>query len=463
MSPLARLEKGTGVTMAARLEFFGPPLGEVERPARLYVPARSREGERELGALAVALALREPAEVLRPVSTDEPAARLALAHADLALGEPACGVAVRWRGWAGTDAVQVPIWIPATHGRADRFARQLVARSPLAPPQTPSPLFEAALLGARPLACFGADGSLLYANPAARLLLGADARLLGREILRAAPPPDADGPALVLLEGRRLLVDPRRPLEEGALLVAFDDVRPRAAVDDPPTWPEASSIDLASLAHDLRNPLGCAAANLRFVQERLGGGTPQAAELHDALRDALEGLDCAVALVDGAAELLGPQVGARPPERAEVGPVLDQAVRVARLRLRGSARIELEVEAVPEVVGGRTIGRVLLNLLLNAGTALREAGRQGRIAVRCRPNDGGVEVLVEDDGPGVDTNDRARLFRPWFTTRRGRGGTGIGLAASRRHVEAVGGTLAYVERPAAGATFRLWLPAAPLD
>lgn len=450
--------------MAAGLEVFGSPIGEVDRPARLYVPARYREGERELGALAISLALHSPAEVLRPVSADEPAARLALSHSDLALGEPACGVAVRWRGWAGAEGLQVPVWIPATHARAERFARLLVARSASAPPSSPSALLEAALLGPRPLAAFTSDGTLIYANPAARLVLGADARSLARELWRTAPSSESPGPALVLLDGRRLLVEPRRPLVEEVSLLAFDELRRRAADDTDEREADRSAMELASLAHDLRNPLGCAAANLRFLEERLSEPpAPRDAELHEALQDALEGLAWAIELVEGATVARGPTLVGASSSRAAVPLALEQAARVARLRLRGSARIEVETEPVPDVVGGGTLGRVLLNLLLNAGTALREVGRQGLIQVRCRAAAGGVEVLVEDDGPGVRAGDRGQLFQPYFTTRSANGGTGLGLAASRRHVEAEGGTLEYVERAAAGATFRLWLPAAPMS
>ena len=99
------------------------------------------------------------------------------------------------------------------------------------------------------------------------------------------------------------------------------------------------------------------------------------------------------------------------------------------------------------------IKQVVWNLVSNALDAASE-----RIAVRLRAAPGGVEVRVADDGPGMPPEVLARAFEPFRTTKPG--GTGLGLATSRRIAVAHGGSLVAENAPRGGAVFRLTLPAA---
>jgi hypothetical protein len=83
--------------------------------------------------------------------------------------------------------------------------------------------------------------------------------------------------------------------------------------------------------------------------------------------------------------------------------------------------------------------------------------RSTRFSAPGRRGHPALEVLVEDDGPGIPSDDLEKLFIPFFTTKRA--GTGLGLAISRRLVEAHGGDLTARSRPGGGSTFRLLLPA----
>jgi two-component system, NtrC family, sensor kinase len=67
---------------------------------------------------------------------------------------------------------------------------------------------------------------------------------------------------------------------------------------------------------------------------------------------------------------------------------------------------------------------------------------------------------VRDDGPGMSEHTRARVFEPFFTTRRDTGGTGLGLSVSLGIAESHGGSLVVDEAPSGGAAFRLRLPIA---
>jgi signal transduction histidine kinase len=82
----------------------------------------------------------------------------------------------------------------------------------------------------------------------------------------------------------------------------------------------------------------------------------------------------------------------------------------------------------------------------------------GRIATRVAGGPEAVLVEIEDDGPGVPEEIRARVFEPFFTTRAS--GTGLGLAVVRRIMEFHGGEVSLRGTPGGGATFVLRFPLA---
>jgi signal transduction histidine kinase len=147
---------------------------------------------------------------------------------------------------------------------------------------------------------------------------------------------------------------------------------------------------------------------------------------------------------------------------ADLARIIERALRFASYD--SSFR---EVEAAIDVTGALEVSgdegrleQVVLNLLLNAGKAMR--GR-GRVRVAARRLDGAlagwIEIAIEDSGPGIDPAHLERLFEPFFTTAEGSEGTGLGLAISRGIVAAHGGTIAAENRGEGGARFVVRLPA----
>ena len=71
----------------------------------------------------------------------------------------------------------------------------------------------------------------------------------------------------------------------------------------------------------------------------------------------------------------------------------------------------------------------------------------------------GVEIRVQDNGPGISTRDRGKIFEPFFTTKPTGAGTGLGLSLSYDIVvQGHGGTLTVESTPGEGATFVITLP-----
>lgn len=100
--------------------------------------------------------------------------------------------------------------------------------------------------------------------------------------------------------------------------------------------------------------------------------------------------------------------------------------------------------------------RVLINLYDNAVAMMPGGGTVMRIAVRCA--DGEATLRVSDNGPGIPLEHRARIFEPYFTTRRE--GTGLGLAMVKNVVLLHGGTIAVESTVGTGTTIVIRLPLA---
>ena len=104
----------------------------------------------------------------------------------------------------------------------------------------------------------------------------------------------------------------------------------------------------------------------------------------------------------------------------------------------------------------RAVGNLVANARRHAqGSPLRVRAR--------RAGDRGVEIDVEDRGPGIDPADLPHVFEPFYRGKRAVAdqvpGSGLGLAVVRGVTEAHGGRASVVSRPGDGATFTLYLPA----
>jgi signal transduction histidine kinase len=99
------------------------------------------------------------------------------------------------------------------------------------------------------------------------------------------------------------------------------------------------------------------------------------------------------------------------------------------------------------------VEQILLNLLKNAIEALAPGNS---VQVSTSLGDGEAYIDIVDDGPGLDADAEAQLFRP-FSTTKGPHGTGLGLAVSRRLARTLGGDLVHVAS-SQGVRWRLALP-----
>ena len=155
----------------------------------------------------------------------------------------------------------------------------------------------------------------------------------------------------------------------------------------------------------------------------------------------------------------------RSPETVDLGVVTREAAALFEgpLAESGRADLTLDLTDAPLLVMAdhEELRRVFVNLLTNALQAMPERPEPGRIVLATRLGDGAAEAAVTDDGTGIAEEVRDQVFQPSFSTKTS--GMGLGLAISKRAVEAAGGTITFETEEGTGTTFTVRLPLAQAD
>lgn len=209
------------------------------------------------------------------------------------------------------------------------------------------------------------------------------------------------------------------------------------------------------LAHEIKNPLTPIQMSLETLIEAHRTQHPRFADLfRDSARVVLEEVDRLRRIVDEFsrfARLPKPQLA--PVDLSEL------AQSVLSLYATPPPGINLQPTLQNGVVARADrdqLTQVLVNLVKNAEEAMADKG--GALRVRVKATDTDAIVEVEDSGPGIPPEHRARIFEPYFTTKEG--GTGLGLAIASRILQEHGGRLEVGGEPGEGARFSVVLPRA---
>lgn len=217
------------------------------------------------------------------------------------------------------------------------------------------------------------------------------------------------------------------------------------------------------VSHDLKTPVLALDWLTADLEEDLAGAKGQTAQ--ETVRRIRSNVDGMQRLLDDliAVSRVTTQEEAR--VAIGIGDVLGEVLAGLETTLeeRGTTvTVHAPVEAVVHVEPAR-LHQVLVNLIGNAAKYGRDD--HGRVDVRIHQaaGDHGLTIDIDDDGPGVPSSERERVFhlfqRGDGAIRRKIGGTGIGLALVRKVVDGWGGTVHVHEAPTGGARFRVRLPA----
>lgn len=231
---------------------------------------------------------------------------------------------------------------------------------------------------------------------------------------------------------------------------------------------------VAGISHELNTPLGNALtvstaleAQVHQLKQCVESGQLSRADMTKFLTDAGDMAHLTTQSITRAAELVASfkQVAVDQTSEQRRSFQLDQVIadNIAALRPSvGRSDVEISVN-VPDGITCDTypgpLGQVVTNLVQNALVHGLDGHSQGRVEVLAFVQGNQVHLVVTDNGCGMEPQVFARVFEPFFTTRLGKGGSGLGLALSHRIATSVlGGQLTVRSQLGQGSAFTLTFP-----
>jgi signal transduction histidine kinase len=212
----------------------------------------------------------------------------------------------------------------------------------------------------------------------------------------------------------------------------------------------------ASLAHEIKQPIGAAVTNADACVRLLDRDQPDVPEAREAALEMAKDARRAAEIIDRVRSLY--QKGSSQRETIDVNEVIGQMVVMLQNEAhRHSVTIRTDLaEGLPTVMADRVqLQQVLLNLMLNGIEAIRDTS--GELSIKSKlGDDSQLLISVTDTGVGLPTKNAGQIFDPFFTTKPQ--GTGLGLAITQSIVESHGGRIWASENSDRGATFHFTLP-----
>jgi PAS domain S-box-containing protein len=219
----------------------------------------------------------------------------------------------------------------------------------------------------------------------------------------------------------------------------------------------------AGVAHNINNRLTPVLGWTEMLLERLAAGeTVDLEELKHALTVINQGAADSVGTVRRLQEYSRPG-RVRGPEAVQLRDVVEHLLALTRPQWDNEAArrgikydIDLRLEPAPAILAvASEIREALLNILENALAAME---RGGKLTINVRTAGDRAVVSVADTGKGMSEDVRKLVFEPFFTTRSGEGGTGLGLSLAQEIVFRYGGTIGLESTEGVGTTFTLSFP-----
>lgn len=294
---------------------------------------------------------------------------------------------------------------------------------------------------------------------------------------------------------------------DGGVLLLASDVTERIRLQNQLQLAQKMEAvgELASgIAHEINTPLQYSGDNIRFLRDSFAdlmrlleryatlreycAGSAVAPELTGSLKDleeeidfaflaeeipaaitqSLEGLEKAGTIVGAMKEFSHP--GQKEKIPTDINRMLENTITVARNEWKYVAQMQTEFDdELPLVVCLPELNQVFLNMIVNAAHAIEakyghNASEPGTITIRTRHDAQFVTIEISDDGCGIDSEHRQKVFHPFFTTKEVGHGTGQGLAISHAIVvELHRGSIDVISEKGEGSTFVIRLPISPKE
>ena len=209
----------------------------------------------------------------------------------------------------------------------------------------------------------------------------------------------------------------------------------------------------ANIFHDIRKPL----LNIRMDVEEIEAAQAAPDRTRERVSDIRRQIELFFNILrDLNIErfVLGDQAGC---EYVNVNQLLERACALVRYERGGVEVVTDFAPALPSVFAfPYRLIQVFSNIILNAYQAM--SGR-GRLTLSTRAEGAWLAARIADTGPGIAASHLERIFEPFFSTRQGTGGSGLGLYICRSIIADLGGTIGVTSRAGQGTVFEIRLPA----
>ena len=250
-------------------------------------------------------------------------------------------------------------------------------------------------------------------------------------------------------------------------IIIVDDITEAINMEKQLTQSEKlSSIGLlaAGVAHEVNTPLAVISSYTQMLQKQMRGDDSNMARLQPVLEKITQQTFRASEIVNGLLNFA--RMGSVDFARVDVNTMLRDTALLLEHQLRsGRIAVEMDLAAdLPPISGNLgKLQQVTVNLIMNAKDALQDKG-SGTVKLSTERTLRGVEIRVEDNGPGMPPEVLGKIYDPFFTTKSNpkegqRKGTGLGLAVTYGIVQEHGGTIGVESTIGEGTVFRLSFPA----
>ena len=287
-----------------------------------------------------------------------------------------------------------------------------------------------------------------------------DATMLGRIVLDAFALHQAIPQREIELEnGRRIQIAldfiGERNERIGALLTMRDAESVRRIENEIELSRRLAAIGrlTSGVAHEVKNPINAIVVHLELLREKMRGIDPDTQRHVDIIGSEIHRLDRVVETL----------VDFNRPVDLRLSPfdlrrLVDEVVMLAspEAALLGvKVETHLGSEPLPVKADNDLVKQALLNVVLNGVQAMAQGGT---LTIVARRDDAAASIEVRDQGTGIPSEIRDKIFNLYFTTKKS--GSGIGLAMSYRVLQMHSGSLDFTTQLGLGTTFRLFLPIA---
>lgn len=214
----------------------------------------------------------------------------------------------------------------------------------------------------------------------------------------------------------------------------------------------ALGLFASGIAHDINNPL---AGVLAFAQLAMQGLAPDSQLYQDLKEIESSALRCKKILED-LLEMSRPS-GRAEKSLVDLGTLIERVLPNLKVQYQDQDyRLDLALKPLtPVEVCPSKFEQVFTNILTNAFQALKPGGS---VRVSAHEDDKSVVIEVEDDGEGISEENLKNIFDPYFTTKRQRGGSGLGLPICYNIIREHGGQIEVSSRVNEGSMFRIRVP-----